>query len=53
MSQMIKKIGSVILLGSFMLLTACASNPTELEAPCNAYGQNCDPKIPINQWKAS
>lgn len=35
---------------SLLFLSACAS--TELQAPpvCDNFGQNCEPKVPINQW---
>ena len=38
------------ILMSLLFLSACAT--TELQAPpvCNNFGQNCDPKVPINQW---
>ncbi len=44
----IKKITLGGLLLSFLVLTGCAT--TQLDAPCDAYGHNCDPKVPINQW---
>lgn len=38
-----------IMTGSIcVFLMACT--PKELKAPCNDYGQHCDPKVPINQW---
>ena len=47
---MIIKMFKITTLISILLLTACASNPTKLDAPCDAYGQHCDPKVAINQW---
>lgn len=51
-----KKIKTIIL-GLFVMslvnLTACSSAIPSLDSPCNAYGQNCDPKVPINQWDRS
>lgn len=46
----LKKISQGLLLMSVLWLTACASQPQELESPCDAFGQHCDPKVPINQW---
>ena len=36
-----------IILGVFCL-QGCAQNV--LSAPCDNYGNHCDPKIKINQW---
>ncbi len=40
----------MFILVSLVFLSSCAS--TELQAPpvCDNFGQNCEPKIPINQW---
>lgn len=47
----LKKIS--VLLSCILLLTACSTAVPPLDAPCDAYGQHCDPKIPINQWDRS
>lgn len=48
--KILKKMGiSLLLLCGIGLLSAC-SPPTTLDSPCDAFGQHCDPKIPINQW---
>jgi len=36
------------LLFGLLCLQGCASNT--LSAPCDNYGNHCDPKIKINQW---
>lgn len=41
---------SVVLLAA-LFLEGCAS--TNLEAPCDNFGKNCDPKVQINQWTPS
>lgn len=49
MKYVIKKLcGGLMLIGCLCLLSACA--PKTLDAPCDAFGQHCEPKIPINQW---
>lgn len=37
-----------ILIGVTFILQGCSSN--QLNAPCDDYGQHCDPKVKINQW---
>lgn len=42
------RLSALIALGvGLVWLSACT--PTTRDAPCDAYGQHCDPKIPINQ----
>jgi len=34
-----------------VFLEGCAS--TNVTAPCDNFGKNCDPKVQINQWTPS
>lgn len=53
MNPKIKPLLVGFLLLSLMGLTACQSATPPAKAPCDAFGQHCDPKIPINQWRTS
>lgn len=47
--NLLKKIKVGGLMAALLLLVSCATTP-QLDAPCDAYGHNCDPKVAINQW---
>lgn len=49
-NRLLKVLVCAALAGTLML-QGCAS--TNLDAPCDNFGQNCDPKISINQWTPS
>ena len=46
--KIFNRVGLLFYLGMLITLNGCA--PHEMAAPCNNYGQHCDPKVWINQW---
>lgn len=38
----------IYLAGVIFLMAGCQAKT--LQAPCDDYGRNCDPKVKINQW---
>lgn len=48
-----KQTTTALCLTGFLLLTSCATAPEPKAAPCNTFGQNCEPKVAINQWRTN
>lgn len=52
MKQLKKTMFGMLML-SFLVMTGCSSVIKPMDAPCDNFGQHCEPKVPINQWRAS